>query len=43
MLLELSSENYEYVKSEYYAEMLKHADMDGEVELVADTYFVVVH
>ena len=42
MLMELSSEDYEHVKSEYYEAMFKHADMDGEVELVADTYFVVV-
>jgi len=42
MLMELSSENYEKVKSEYYEAMLKHADMDGEVQLVADTYFTVV-
>ena len=42
MLMELSSENYEKLKLEYYEAMFKHADMDGEVQLVADTYFVVV-
>ena len=42
MLMELSSENYEKVKSEYYEAMFKHADMDGEVQLVADTYYTVV-
>jgi len=42
MLMELSSENYQHFKSEYYAAMLKHANMDGEVELIADTYFVRV-
>lgn len=41
MLMELSDEDYAKVKSEYYEAMFKHADMDGEVELVADTYFVV--
>lgn len=42
MLMELSSEDYEEVKSAYYEAMFKHADMDGEVELIADSYFVVV-
>jgi len=42
MLMELSTEDYEYVKNEYYEAMYKYADMDGEVELVADTYFTVV-
>lgn len=42
MLMELSAEDYERVKFEYYESMLKHADMDGEVELIADSYFVVV-
>jgi ubiquinone/menaquinone biosynthesis C-methylase UbiE len=42
MLSELSKEDYEKVKSEYYQEMFKHADMDGEVVLNADTYFVTV-
>lgn len=42
MIMELSTEDYESVKTEYYAEMLKHVDMDGEVELVADSYFVLV-
>lgn len=43
MLMELSTENYENVKNEYYEAMMKHADMDGEVELIADSYFVMVH
>jgi len=42
MLMELSVADYESVKSEYYTQMLKHADMDGEVELIADSYFVSV-
>ncbi len=42
MLLELSDEAYENVKHGYYSEMFKHANMDGEVELIADSYFVVV-
>ena len=42
MLMELTPEDYERVKEEYYAEMFKHADMDGEVELNADTYVSVV-
>jgi len=42
MLMELRSEDYESVKSEYYTQMLKHADMDGEVELIADSYYVSV-
>lgn len=42
MLMELSSEDYEKVKSEYYEAMFKHADMDGEVELVADSHFAIV-
>ena len=42
MLMELNAEDYERVKHEYYEAMMKHADMDGEVELIADTYFVVV-
>ena len=42
MLMELSAEDYEQVKTAYYGAMLKHADMDGEVELIADTNFVVV-
>jgi len=42
MLMELSVEDYERVKNEYYEAMYKHADMDGEVELVADSYYVVV-
>ena len=42
MLMELSSEDYVHVKNEYYEAMFKHADMDGEVELIADTFFTVV-
>ena len=42
MLMELSIENYEKVKSKYYEAMFTHADMDGEVELVADSYFMRV-
>ncbi len=42
MLMELSEEEYEAVKQGYYSEMFKHANMDGEVELIADSYFVVV-
>jgi len=42
MLTELATEDYECVKKAYYDAMFKHADMDGEVELIADTYFVVV-
>lgn len=42
MLMELSDEDYNRVKLEYYEAMSKHADMDGEVELIADSYFVVV-
>ena len=42
MLMELGTEDYEQVKHAYMEQMLSHADMDGEVELVADTHFVVV-
>jgi trans-aconitate methyltransferase len=42
MLMELSTEDYEKVKQGYYGEMFKHANMDGEVELIADSHFVVV-
>lgn len=42
MLMELTQENYEKVKSKYYEAMFIHADMDGEVELVADSYYVKV-
>ena len=42
MLMELSDEAYENVKQGYYGEMFKYANMDGEVELIADTYFTVV-
>ena len=42
MLMELSTEDYDHVKNEYYEAMYKHADMDGEVELVADSYFSTV-
>jgi len=42
MLMELTPEGYETVKNAYYAAMFTHADMDGEVELNADSYFVSV-
>ena len=42
MLMELNTEDYDRVKNEYYEAMYKYADMDGEVELIADSYFVVV-
>lgn len=42
MLMELNEEDYAHVKDEYYKAMFEHADMDGEVELIADTYYVVV-
>jgi len=40
--MELSTEDYEHVKNEYYEAMLSHADRDAKVELVADSWFVVV-
>jgi ubiquinone/menaquinone biosynthesis C-methylase UbiE len=42
MLMELTVENYELLKKEFYEAMFKHTDMDGELELVADSWFVVV-
>ena len=42
MLMELAPEDYERVKNKYYEAMFEHADMDGEVELIADSYFVIV-
>ncbi len=42
MLMELDPIDFEHVKNEYYEAMFKHSDMDGEVELIADTYFVVI-
>ena len=42
MLMELSSEDYALVKEAYYEGMLNCADEKGEVELVADSWFVVV-
>ena len=42
MLMELSSEDYEALKQEYFMAMFSHADMDGEVELVADSWYVVL-
>jgi ubiquinone/menaquinone biosynthesis C-methylase UbiE len=42
MLMELSTEDYESVKSEYYEAMFAYADMDGKIELNTDTYFVIV-
>jgi ubiquinone/menaquinone biosynthesis C-methylase UbiE len=43
MLMELNPEDYDCVQNEYYEAMYKYADMDGEVELVADSWFVVVN
>jgi len=43
MLMELSSENYEIVKSEYFEDMRKYTDENGEVALIADTYFTLVN
>lgn len=42
MLMELSEADYEKVKYAYYLAMFEHADMDGEVELIADSYFAIV-
>jgi 2-polyprenyl-3-methyl-5-hydroxy-6-metoxy-1,4-benzoquinol methylase len=42
MLMELSFENYKLVKSEYNQAMSKYTDIDANVELVADTFFVRV-
>ena len=42
MLMELGSENYELVKLEYYEAMREYLDVHGEMELNADSYFVVV-
>jgi len=42
MLMQLSTESYARVKTAYYEAMFKHCDMDGEVELIADSYFVTV-
>jgi len=42
MLMELSSEDYELLKLEFYEAMLEHVDEKNEIELNADTYFVVV-
>lgn len=42
MLMELSSEDYEKVKEEFFEGMAKELDSDGEVELVADSYFVLL-
>ncbi len=42
MLMELSPEAYDSLKQEYFTAMFNHADMDGEVELVADSWYVVV-
>ena len=38
----LCSENYTLLKEEFYEAMFKEADMDGEIELIADSHFVVV-
>ena len=42
MLMELSSERYELLKKEFYLKMLQEAKINGEIELVADSYFVLV-
>ncbi len=42
MLMELNPEDYEDVQREYYEAMFKHSDMDGDVELIADSYFVTI-
>ena len=42
MLMELSSEDYESLNQEYFTAMFNHVDMDGEVELVADSWYVGV-
>ncbi len=42
MLMELRPEAYESLKQEYFMAMINHADMDGEVELIADSWYVVV-
>ena len=42
MLMELKSEALAALKQAYYLAMFTHADMDGKVELVADSYFAVV-
>jgi len=42
MLMELSSEDYLLLKEEFYEAMFKEADMNGEIELIADSHFVVV-
>ncbi len=42
MLMELSLSEYKSVKREYQKEMLKYADKDIKVELIADSFFVSV-
>jgi len=42
MLMELSSEDYALLKEEFYEAMFKEAEMNGEIELIADSHFVVV-
>jgi len=42
MLMELSYEDYALLKEKFYEAMFKEADMDGEIELIADSHFVVV-
>ena len=42
MLMELSAEDYALLKEEFYEAMFKKVDMDGEIELIADSHFVVV-
>ncbi len=40
--MELSTEAYQQVKAEFYEMMKKEMDVAGEVELVADSYFVMM-
>lgn len=40
MLMELSEEDVEAVEEQYMKAMFKHANMDGMVELIADSFFV---
>ena len=42
MLMELSSEAYALLKQEFYEAMFEELDSDAEVELVADSYFVLL-
>jgi len=40
--MELSPEDYALLKEKFYEVMFKEVDIDGEIELIADSYFVVV-